>query len=51
MTLEVLAESAARWEEVPFVPEIRLLTTAEPSGLWELWDRTERDAPPFWAFP
>ena len=51
MTLEVLAEYAARWEEVPFVPEIRLLTTAEPSGLWELWDRTERDAPPFWAFP
>ena len=51
MTLEVLAESAARWEEVPFVPEIRLLTTAEPSGVWELWDRTERDAPPFWAFP
>ena len=51
MTLEVLGESAARWEVVPFVPEIRLLTTAEPSGLWELWDRTERDAPPFWAFP
>ena len=51
MTLEALGESAARWEAVPFVPEIRLLTTAEPSGLWELWDRTERDAPPFWAFP
>ena len=31
-----------------FVPEIALLTAAEPFGLW---DRTERDAPPFWAFP
>ena len=51
MTLEVLAESATRWEAVPFVPEITLLTTAEPSGLWDLWDRTECDAPPFWAYP
>jgi predicted nicotinamide N-methyase len=33
---------------VPFVPEVRLLTAAEPFGLW---DRTRRDAPPFWAFP
>ena len=40
--------SATAWETVPFVPEIRLLTAAEPFGLW---DRTERDAPPFWAFP
>ena len=40
--------SATAWEMVPFVPEIRLLTAAEPFGLW---DRTERDAPPFWAFP
>jgi predicted nicotinamide N-methyase len=30
------------------VPEVRLLTAAEP---FALWDRTERDAPPFWAFP
>ena len=40
--------SATAWETVPFVPEIRLLTAAEPFGLWDL---TERDAPPFWAFP
>jgi predicted nicotinamide N-methyase len=30
------------------VPEISLRTAAEPFGLW---GRTERDAPPFWAFP
>jgi predicted nicotinamide N-methyase len=30
------------------VPEVRLLTAAEP---FALWDRTARDAPPFWAFP
>jgi len=33
---------------VPFVPEVTLRTATEPYGLW---DRTERDAPPFWAFP
>jgi predicted nicotinamide N-methyase len=33
---------------VPFVPEVTLLTAAEPFGLWH---RTARDAPPFWAFP
>jgi predicted nicotinamide N-methyase len=33
---------------VPFVPEITLLTAGEPYGLW---DQTDRDAPPFWAFP
>jgi predicted nicotinamide N-methyase len=33
---------------VPFVPEVTLLTAAEPFGLW---DRTALDAPPFWAFP
>jgi predicted nicotinamide N-methyase len=51
MTPETLVRSATTWETVPFVPEIRLLTAVEPSGLWDLWDRTERDAPPFWAFP
>jgi len=51
MTPEALVRSATRWETVPFVPEITLLTTAEPAGLWDLWDRTERDAPPFWAYP
>ena len=51
MTPEVLIRSATAWEAVPFVAEITLLTAAGPSGLWDLWDRTERDAPPFWAFP
>jgi predicted nicotinamide N-methyase len=45
---EALIRSATRWSAVPFVPEVRLLTAAEP---FALWDRTERDAPPFWAFP
>jgi predicted nicotinamide N-methyase len=51
MTLEAIVRSATTWEPVPFVREITLLTAAGPSGLWDLWDRTERDAPPFWAFP
>jgi predicted nicotinamide N-methyase len=45
---EALVRSATRWAPVPFVPEVRLLTAAEP---FALWGRTERDAPPFWAFP
>lgn len=36
---------------VPFVPEVRLLTAVRPDGLWELWEQTDRDPPPFWAFP
>jgi predicted nicotinamide N-methyase len=48
MTPEALVRSGTSWAAVPFVPEIRLLTAAEPFGLW---DRSERDAPPFWAFP
>jgi predicted nicotinamide N-methyase len=48
MTPEAVVLSATSWEAVPFVPEIRLLTAAEP---YDLWDWTERDAPPFWAFP
>ncbi|HTZ25898.1 MAG TPA: 50S ribosomal protein L11 methyltransferase [Streptosporangiaceae bacterium] len=48
MTPEALVRSGTSWTAVPFVPEIRLLTAAEPFGLWDL---TERDAPPFWAFP
>ena len=51
MTPEALVQSATRLETVPFVPEITLLTTAEPSALWDLWDQTQRDAPPFWAYP
>ena len=45
---EALVRSATQWSAVPFVPEVGLLTAAEP---FALWDRTERDAPPFWAFP
>jgi predicted nicotinamide N-methyase len=45
---EALVRSATSWEAVPFVPEISLLTAAEPFSLWDL---TGRDAPPFWAFP
>jgi predicted nicotinamide N-methyase len=48
MTPEALIRSATEWAAVPVVPEVRLLTAAEPFGLW---DRTGRDAPPFWAFP
>jgi predicted nicotinamide N-methyase len=43
-----LVRSATEWAAVPFVGEVALRTAAEPFGLW---DRTERDAPPFWAFP
>jgi len=45
---EDLVRSATAWAAVPFVPEVTLLTAAEPFGLW---GRTARDAPPFWAFP
>jgi predicted nicotinamide N-methyase len=51
MTPEALVRSATKRDAVPFVPEISLLTTAEPSGLWDLWDRSACDAPPFWAYP
>jgi predicted nicotinamide N-methyase len=46
--VEALVRSATAVAAVPFVPEISLRTAAEPFGLW---GRTERDAPPFWAFP
>ncbi|HEY0936398.1 MAG TPA: 50S ribosomal protein L11 methyltransferase [Trebonia sp.] len=45
---EALVRSATGWAPVPFVPEVTLRTAAEP---FDLWDRTARDAPPFWAFP
>jgi predicted nicotinamide N-methyase len=48
VTPEALVRSATALAAVPFVPEITLLTASEPFGLW---DRTDRDAPPFWAFP
>jgi predicted nicotinamide N-methyase len=47
-TEEALVRSATWRAAVPFVPEVTLLTAAEPFGLW---DRTACDAPPFWAFP
>jgi predicted nicotinamide N-methyase len=48
MTPEALVRTGTSWAAVPFVPEIRLLTAAEPFGLW---DHTQREDPPFWAFP
>jgi predicted nicotinamide N-methyase len=48
MTPEALVRAGTSWAAVPFVPEIRLLTAPEPFGLWS---HTEREDPPFWAFP
>jgi predicted nicotinamide N-methyase len=48
MTPEAVVRAGTRWAAVPFVPEITLLTAAEPFGLW---GHTEREDPPFWAFP
>jgi len=45
---ERLVRSGTVPAAVPFVPEVTLRTAAEP---FELWDRSARDAPPFWAFP
>jgi predicted nicotinamide N-methyase len=45
---EAIVRSATAHAAVPFVPEVTLLTAAEPFGLW---DRTACEAPPFWAFP
>lgn len=45
---QALVRSATAWAAVPFVPEVTLRTAPEPFGLW---DRTAREAPPFWAFP
>jgi predicted nicotinamide N-methyase len=33
------------------VEEISLLTAAPGLELWELWQQTGRDDPPFWAYP
>jgi len=33
------------------VEEITLLTAPPALELWELWQQTERDDPPFWAYP
>jgi predicted nicotinamide N-methyase len=48
MTPEAVVRAGTSWAAVPFVPEITLLTAAEPFGLW---DHTQREDPPFWAFP
>lgn len=42
---------ASAWAPVPFVGEITMRMPAVPSGLWDLWDATGQEAPPFWAFP
>jgi predicted nicotinamide N-methyase len=56
MTPEALAQlaavrSATAPEPVPLVAEISLLTAAPALELWELWQQTGRDEPPFWAYP
>jgi predicted nicotinamide N-methyase len=48
MTPEALVRCATAWTAVPYVPEIRLLTA---DSLYELWDASAVDDPPFWAFP
>ena len=35
----------------PWSAEISLLTAVPSLELWELWQRTGRDDPPFWAYP
>jgi len=51
MTPEDLVGSATAWQPVPMVAEISLLTAVPSLELWELWQRTGRDDPPFWAYP
>ena len=51
MTPTDLVGSATARQPVPMVAEISLLTAVPSLELWELWQRTERDEPPFWAYP
>ena len=51
MTPEDLVRSATARQAVPLVDEISLLTAAPALELWELWQQTGRDDPPFWAYP
>jgi predicted nicotinamide N-methyase len=51
MTPEALVGAATAREAVPLVEEISLLTAAPGVELWELWQQTGRDDPPFWAYP
>jgi predicted nicotinamide N-methyase len=51
MTPEDLVGSATARQPVPLVGEISLITAVPSLELWELWQRTGRDDPPFWAYP
>jgi len=51
MTPDDLVGSATARQPVPLVGEISLLTAVPSVELWELWQRTGRDDPPFWAYP
>jgi predicted nicotinamide N-methyase len=51
MTPQEAVGWASAQAPVPFVGEITMRMPAVPSGLWDLWDATGREAPPFWAFP
>jgi predicted nicotinamide N-methyase len=51
MTPQDLVGSATARQPVPMVAEISLLTAVPQLELWELWQRTGRDDPPFWAYP
>jgi predicted nicotinamide N-methyase len=51
MTPADLVGSATARQPVPMVAEVSLLTAVPSLELWELWQRTERDEPPFWAYP
>src|ERR1700727_1027578 len=51
VTPQDLVGSATARQPVPMVAEISLLTAVPQLELWELWQRTGRDEPPFWAYP
>lgn len=51
MTPQAIVRSVTAREAVPLVEEISLLTTPPSLELWELWQQTGRDDPPFWAYP
>jgi predicted nicotinamide N-methyase len=51
MTPQDLVGSATARQPVPLVADISLLTAVPTVELWDLWQRTGRDEPPFWAYP
>jgi predicted nicotinamide N-methyase len=51
MTPADLVGSATARQPVPLVGEISLLSAIPSVELWDLWQRTGRDDPPFWAYP